>query len=65
MKGGANIAPSVGIPMYAPDGQPIMIDFLIKAAIILFLIVPLVLSCILFVIAAEYLKYKDEQQNEQ
>ena len=51
--------------MYAPDGQPIMIDFLIKAAIILFLVVPLVLSCILFVIAAEYLKYKDEQQNEQ
>ena len=48
--------------MYAPDGQPIMIDFLIKAAIILFLVVPLVLSCILFVIGAEYLKYQENQR---
>lgn len=51
--------------MYAPDGQPIMIDFLIKAAIILFLVVPLVLCCIAFVVGVEYLTYKDKQKNEQ
>lgn len=54
--------PSGGIPMYAPDGQPIMIDFLIKAAIILFLVVPLVFFCILFVVLAEYLMIQDKQK---
>jgi hypothetical protein len=45
-----------------------MIDFLIKAAIIVFLIVPLIVCCIAFVVMAEYLtmqeKNKGVQENE-
>jgi len=39
-----------------------MLDFFIKAAIIMLLIIPLVFLCILFVILAEYLMIQDRQK---
>lgn len=38
-----------------------MLDFIIKAAIIMLLVVPLVFLCILFVVLAEYLMIQDKQ----